>query len=225
LTERRRYDCRRTVGATLADGTLEPSAWADIAWTEDFVDIESGCAAPAARRARAKLAWNDSGLFVLAHLVEADVTARVANGGPEILRDNTFELLVDPDRDGLNYYEVQVNASGVCWELALPKPYSAGGVADLDGRVAGMASAVNVHGVLNDPSRVDDGWEVSLALPWSGLIPFHRLRQCPPANGDVWRINMARLQWFDEGKEYWVWSVQGEINLHAPAQWGDLAFC
>ncbi|MFK8013937.1 MAG: carbohydrate-binding family 9-like protein [Gammaproteobacteria bacterium] len=224
MTERRRYDCRRTVGATLAGGTLEPGAWADIAWTADFVDIETGCDAPAARRARAKLAWNDSGLFVLAHLVDTDVSAKVTKGGPEILRDNTFELLLDPDCDGLNYYEVQINALGACWELALPKPYSAGGVADPGGRVAGMARAVTVYGMLNDSSRVDDGWEVSLALPWSGLIPFHRLRQCPPTRGDAWRINMARLQWSVEGKEYWVWSVQGELNLHAPAQWGDLVF-
>ena len=196
----------------------------DIPWTERFVDIVSGHEAPTSRSVRTKMTWNDSGLFLFAHLAEPAVAATVTRSGPAILDDNTFELLIDPDNDGLNYYELQVNALGTCWELALPKPYAAGGVADLSARVAGLRHAVRVHGVLNDPRHLDHGWDVSLALPWAGLAPFQNSGACPPRPGDVWRINLARLQWCNGGKEFWVWSPQGEVNLHAPARWGDLEF-
>ncbi len=64
----------------------------------------------------------------------------------------------------------------------------------------------------------------------------------PPRPGDTWRINFSRVQWPLEvvDGEYrrarvptpedrhpennWVWSPQGEINMHIPERWGLVRF-
>ena len=63
-----------------------------------------------------------------------------------------------------------------------------------------------------------------------------------PKAGDEWRINFSRVQWpavvvpggyrrarepgpGDRNPEYnWVWSPQGEINMHIPEMWGIVRF-
>lgn len=64
----------------------------------------------------------------------------------------------------------------------------------------------------------------------------------PPEPGDIWRVNFSRVQWPVKvvGGEYrrareptpdnrhpehnWVWSPQGEINMHVPERWGMVRF-
>jgi len=64
----------------------------------------------------------------------------------------------------------------------------------------------------------------------------------PPRPGDTWRINFSRVQWplevvdgeyrrarvptaEDRHPEHnWVWSPQGEINMHIPERWGMVRF-
>ncbi len=51
--------------------------------------------------------------------------------------------------------------------------------------------AVHVDGTLNDPSDVDRGWTVELAIPFSSLTGMPRPR---PARGDRWKFNLYRLR-------------------------------
>jgi hypothetical protein len=64
----------------------------------------------------------------------------------------------------------------------------------------------------------------------------------PPKNGEQWRINFSRVEWrvnvkdgkyekeinHETGKPFpesnWVWSPQGEINMHMPERWGYVQF-
>ena len=64
----------------------------------------------------------------------------------------------------------------------------------------------------------------------------------PPRPGDTWRVNFSRVQWpvdvvpggyrraraptrEDRHPEHnWVWSPQGEINMHIPEAWGIVRF-
>ena len=115
-----------------------------------------------------------------------------------MFEDNDFEIFIDPDGDGLNYYEFEINALGSIWELSLPKPYGEGGVPRLGCNIDGLTSAVKVRGTINDPRDVDEGWSVTAAIPWAGLAEYHRENACPPHAGDVWRLNFSRVQWRHE---------------------------
>ena len=70
--------------------------------------------------------------------------------------------------------------------------------------------------------------------------PFRHGR--PPRPGDTWRVNFSRVEWpldivdgayrrarlptrEDPHPEHnWVWSPQGEINMHIPERWGLVRF-
>ena len=73
-------------------------------------------------------------------------------------------------------------------------------------------------------------------------IERRHVRGAGPNAGDTWRINFSRVQWpvevvpggyrrarepgpGDRHPEHnWVWSPQGEINMHIPEMWGIVRF-
>lgn len=228
---RRRYLCPRV--ATRPD-------WSAVPWTDDFVDIASD--APPALRTRAQMAWSDDAFFVRTRFDEPDVWATVTQCNEPVFQDNAFELFLDPDCDGLNYYELQINALGTTCELGLQRPYRDGGVATAC-QVEGLTSEVRIAGPLNNPAVRNRGWEIELRLPWAGLVRFHPHGPAPPVEGDCWRLNLARVQWSHRvvdgryqrvpphgsstelsDKAHWVWSPQGAVNMHLPERWGDVEF-
>lgn len=248
---RRSYRCRRVRKPVSVGERPDEGALSAIPWSDDFVDITGSSGKRPRFRTRMKMAWNDEFLYVAAELEEPHVWGTITERNAVMFEDNDFEIFVDPDRDGLNYYEFEINALGTIWELSLPKPYADGGVPRLGSNVEGLESRVHVDGTLNDPSREDRGWSVVVAIPWRGLRRYHSDGRSPPAPGDRWRMNFSRVQWRHEivdgryvrvpphgtpiaeslnpeeqehPEDNWVWSPQGAINMHLPDRWGDVEF-
>jgi hypothetical protein len=136
---------------------------------------------------------------------------------------------------------MEINALNTVWDLLLVKPYRDGGPA-LDGwDLHGLRTAVFVDGKVNDPSDVDRGWSVEIAIPWAALRDCVGAQACPPAVGDIWRLNFSRVEWQTDVKDgryvkrtdasgkplaedNWVWSPQGLISMHYPERWGFVQF-
>lgn len=247
----RRYECQRVAIPIVIDGSLRNPGWEQLPWTEDFVDITGDDSLRPTYRTRTKMGWDDDYLYIGAELEEPHVWGTISKKNSVIFEDNDFEVFIDPDGDGLNYYEFEINALGTIWELSLPKPYGEGGVPILGCNLPGLKSAVHVRGTLNDPSDEDDGWSVEIAFPWSELAIYNPNRSTPPQPGDIWRINFSRVQWpheiVDGGyrripphgtplaeslnpeeqehpEDNWVWSPQGAVNMHLPQKWGEVVF-
>lgn len=236
----RQYRAIRAPSAPVIDGALGDPAWDGVRWSEEFVDIE-GAIRPAPRLGtRFKLAWDDGHLYVAVRLEEHDLWATLTQRDAVIYHDNDIELFVDPDGDGLRYFELEVNALNTPWDLFLERPYRDGGRGDNSWDIAGLRSAVALDGTLNHPGDRDRGWTIELAIPWQAFADSGRTR-VPPRAGDRWRINFSRVQWdldiVDGGyrkrpvnpavkhpEHNWVWSPQGEINMHAPERWGVVTF-
>ncbi|MDQ8191688.1 carbohydrate-binding family 9-like protein [Roseibacillus persicicus] len=242
-SHRRHYRCQRL--------NNEPD-WATIPWTEDFVDITGDPALAPRFRTRVKMAWDDEFFYFLAEMEEPHVWGTITEQNEVMFHDNDIEIFIDPDCDGLNYYEFEMNALGTIWELSLPKPYGEGGVPILGCNITGLQREVIVRGKLNDPTSEDQGWQARVAIPWSGLAKYHQERAAPPQRGDRWRINYSRVQWKHEivegqyvripphgtplaeslnpeeqehPEDNWVWSPQGTVNMHLPLRWGEVEFC
>ena len=269
------YDAPRAAGPLNLDGALTDAAWASAPWTHDFVDIRGGEWPAPALRTRAKLLWDDEFLYIGAELEEPHLWATLLERDDIVYRDDDFEVFLDPDGDGLAYFEVEINALGTEMDLFLERPYNTGGRADLGWDLAGLKTGTWLHGTLNDPVDLDRGWGVELAIPWGGLVPpgsaptttaqgdstapastrspFPRSGATdsapgprepgqPPRPGDTWRVNFSRVDWpleVSEGRyvkarlptrddphpeSNWVWSPQGVIDMHLPAQWGVVRF-
>jgi hypothetical protein len=198
------------------------------------VDIEGNIKPSPRYQTRVKMLWDDQFFYIAAQMEEPHVWGILTEHDSVIFYDNDFEVFLDPDGDNHDYGELEINALNTTWDLRLPKPYRVGGSAIDAWEIAGMKSAVQVLGTLNDPTDTDAGWNVEIALPWESLATLrggHR-----PTDGAYWRVNFSRVEWditVEQG-EYrkvpgrpehnWVWSPQGVIDMHRPEFWGYVQF-
>ena len=229
------YVCARADQPVQIDGRLDEAAWQAAPWTRDFTDIE-GDAKPKPRfRTRAKMLWDENYFYVAAEMEEPHVWAVLTNHDAVIFHDPDFEVFIDPDGDGHDYYEFELNALNTGWDLILKKPYKDGGPALNSWEIPGLKTAVHVRGTLNHAADRDEGWSVELAFPWKALGEFHRGRT-PPGEGDHWRAGFSRVEWdidIVDGRyqkvkgrpeHNWIWSAQGVIDMHRPEKWGYVQF-
>jgi hypothetical protein len=234
------YTVHRTAVAPVIDGMLNDTVWKKVAWTENFNDIEGDIRPKPKFRTRVKMLWDSSYLYLAAELQEPHVWANVAHHDEVVFRDNDFEVFIDPAGMAKQYFEIEINAIATIFDLFLPEPYRNGSGALISWNCDGLKKAVHVNGSLNNPSDIDSGWTVEMAIPIAE-ISIGNEAQIPYA-GAVWRINFSRVEWETNvvGGKYvkrtdsishhplpehnWVWSPQGVINMHFPERWGYLIF-
>lgn len=241
VPERQSYVAYRTADELTIDGRLDEAAWQAAPRTALFVDIQGGDF-PAPRYAtRARMLWDDECFYVAAEMQEPHLWGTLTERDSIIFHDNDFEVFLDPDGDTFDYFELEINALGTEWDLLLERPYRNGGPALHEYDTPGLRSAVHLDGTLNDPSDVDRGWTMEIAIPFAALRAIAG-RPVPPADGDVWWVNFSRVQWQldateaggyqkrvgEDGKhlpeDNWVWSPQGVIAMHEPETWGLVMF-
>ncbi len=245
------YDCPRVDVPPAFNGDLESGAWKTAAWTPDYRDIEGGTRVDPRYRTRSKMAWDESNLYIGCEMEEPDLWATYDRRDMIVFHENDFEVFIDPDGDGDEYYEIEINVLGTIFDLFLQRPYRLGGPAEHGWDASNLRFAIHTSGTVNDPTDRDTGWVVELAIPFADLKPPVRradggdwtldpitehLRATVPSVGDVWRINFSRVQWGLEVHEgayrkvegrpehNWTWTPQWEINMHVPERWGMLRF-
>jgi len=235
LPRPRGYVAVRATAPPVMDGRLDDPAWAAAPWTDLFVDIEGGRQPKPSFNTRAKMLWDDTYLYIGASMDEPHLWSDITERDAVIFHENDFEVFIDPDGDGHDYVELEINARGTVWDLRLPRPYRAGGQAIDSFDVHGLRSAVHLDGTLNQPGDIDRSWSVELAMPWSAFGPDER-HPTMPRPGDQWRINFSRVEWATDvvngryrakpgvNEHNWVWSPQHVIDMHRPERWGYVQF-
>lgn len=235
------YVIHRTTGEIKIDGVIDEVEWKVAPWTEYFMDIQGQDWPVPQYQTRARMMWDDTSLYISAYLEEPHVWAYLRQRDTVIFYDNDFEVFIDPDGDTHGYYELEVNARNTVWDLLLVKPYRDGGPAIHAWDIAGLKSATQVYGSLNDPIDVDQGWSVEIAIPFN-VLKEYAPDVVPPQPGQIWRLNFSRVEWKTEiqngryvkmthpetgerlPEDNWVWSPQYHINMHMPEYWGKVLF-
>ncbi|MFT7611088.1 MAG: hypothetical protein ACI9J3_000026 [Parvicellaceae bacterium] len=233
------YNCPLITEDIKVDGNDTELSWSRATWTPIFVDIEGDSAKKPFLETKVKILWDSTYLYVFASLAEPNIWASLENHDDIVYRDNDIEVFIDPDGDSHNYMEIEVNALNTVLDLLMVKPYRNGGPLIMEWNPAKLKTAVHLYGTLNNSSDTDSSWTVEMAIPMSALC-FNKPKSWP-APGDYWRINFSRVHYslvkagngYEKAKgsdgnllpEYnWVWSPQGQINMHMPEQWGYLLF-
>lgn len=234
------YVCYKAPGQIKVDGILSPGEWDAIPWTSDFVDIEGDKRPKPYLNTRAKMAYDEKGMYFAALLEEPHVWATLMQHDTVIYYDNDFEIFLNPTNDTHNYLEYEINAKGTDWDLFLSRPYRDNPQVLNNLELAGMQSAVHINGTLNNPNDIDQSWSVEVFMPWTAIYEVMRGKGKPEA-GEQMRVNFSRVQWTteiqngqyvkvpikgeDKIREYnWVWAPTGVINIHMPEYWGYVQF-
>ena len=234
------YACEHTGNPPVIDGDINDSVWLATPWTSSFIDIRDTTYPAPEFETAVKMRWDTNFLYMAAWLEEPHIRAKLKQRDTVIFYDNDFEFFVDPDGDHHDYGEFEVNARGTSWDLLITEPYQNRDRALVAWDIRDLQMAIGLYGTLNDPSDIDSGWTVELAIPMKDLKEMRGLKE-PPFDGEYWKVNFSRVDWpleivgegytgpatkDDWGKESnWVWSPQGDINMHLPEEWGILLFC
>ncbi|MEN8126982.1 MAG: sugar-binding protein [Planctomycetota bacterium] len=238
----RHYICMKTDDRIKIDGKLDEPSWQKAEWSQPHVDIrgiqwpEQPC-----YETKVKMLWDDENLYIAAKLDEPHVWATITERNAVIFNDNDFEVFIDPDGDAHSYYEFEMNALNTVWNLYMNRPYKHSGNAAIR-EMPGQKTGVFVKGTINKPSDTDEYWTMEIAFSFKGMAEYAGT-ECPPADGQQWRINFSRVQWEHKvvnGKyirvpphgadhasgheENWIWSPQGAVNMHRPETWGYLQY-
>lgn len=208
------------------DGRVEEACWQDATKLTPFVDIQ-GDSQPAPRYGTdVRLLWDDTYFYVAGILQEPNVQASLTKHDSIVYHDNDFEIFIDPDGDGHNYYEIEINATNTIFDLFLQRPYRTRGPVLFTWDTPGLRSATAVQGTINDATDTDTSWSFEMAIPQSAVaFEFEK----PMKEGAYWRVNFSRVQWRHpkrkgDKEDNWVWSPQGEIAMHKPERWGYVRF-
>ncbi|MCL4521536.1 MAG: carbohydrate-binding family 9-like protein [Firmicutes bacterium] len=90
----------------------------------------------------------------------------------------------------------------------------------------GLKTAVEIDGKINDPTNVDRGWTVEIAIPWSGMQWLAGKRALPPREGDEWRFQFARYEKLASTDHHlgWTWDPVGSTDNHYPERFTTVKF-
>lgn len=229
------YVCGRTSKAPCIDGKGDDPVWQQARELSPLRDI---CGGSIPHQCRIRMLWDDSYLYILADMDEEHLRASKTEHDSIIYHDPDFEVFIDPDGDGLNYIELEINALNTTWDLFIARPYRFNDPHILhDWDIPGLRHAVHLRGTLNDASDTDDGWSVELAIPWSSITSHDRLPRCnqAPEPGSSMRMNFSRVNWQVEPtaegykalpvpESNHVWAPTGKVNIHLPEHWGRVVF-
>lgn len=83
--------------AIVCDGVLDDPAWAEIAWSEPFVDIEGDLGLTPRFDTRVKMRYSDECLYVAAKMEEPQAWATITQTNAVIYHENDFEVFIDPN--------------------------------------------------------------------------------------------------------------------------------
>jgi len=226
------------VGETITvDGKGDDAAWQKAALLGPFVDVGTGkpnTSFPV--NGSAKMLWDDTNLYVLFDVTEAEVIGSftkpggadqkdmwTTTGQPKLWMKDTVEMMTDPDPSGDNkdYYELQINPQNKVFHTQYdsynqPKtdPNGPFGHEDWDPK---LKSAVVVHGDI-DKAGTDQGYTVEAAIPWAA---FAKAANHPPKNGDVWRMNFYAMK--SNGGVAWS-PILGQGNFHKASRFGRVTW-
>ncbi len=212
------YTCIYTDVPPVIDGIPNEQAWQKARPISQLQDIRGAEMPKPTPPTEIRMLWDDTNLYVSARLEEPFIRATLSNRDDIVWHENDFEVFIDPDGDGINYFELEINALGTLLDLQMSHPYRSGGHFFSAWNCPGLKSAVKVHGTINDSTDRDNYWTVEMAIPHRALsVDFNdALKQ-----SRVWRMNFSRVEWMKDGgpEENWVWAPTGLLDIHMPERW------
>lgn len=211
--------CARVPGAIRVDGVLDDEGWRGAALTGSF--LNANARGVPAYPTVARVAWDYRLLYVAILSKDGDVTTTHRRRDDPIFQADSAGVLIGLDGFPDRYFEFAVNPAGALFDACVfdPGPPVEPEV-DRAWNARRFQAAAKVDGTLERRGDRDRGWTAELAIP---LVDMGLRR--PPEPGDVWRINLYRI---DRGPEpsfaFWSPTLGRTPNRYQPERFGYLEF-
>ena len=199
------------------NGQGDAAAWEGVPWTP----LNARRGAANAPQTRIKVAWSETGLYVLMHAADARLTATFEEDFADLWTEDVFEAFLWPDERDTIYFEYEISPLGRELPILIP---------NLDGRFLGwrpwhyggdrrVRHATSTSGGRKEPGASIQAWRAEVMIPFALLRP---LRNVPPSSGSLWRANFYRVD-YDAGTVQWDWARVG-ASFHEFRSFGTLQF-
>jgi hypothetical protein len=215
-----RLIARRATGPVKIDGALDEADWHAAQSTGAMVNTMTG--EPGEFEARVQVLYDDKKLYCGFVVADDYLKSTFKQNDEHLWEQDTIEVMLDPDGDTRNYFELQVSPRGVHFDTRYdsprqPRPF---GHTDWDSQVE---AKVSLNGKLDDDAA-DTGYVVELAIPWTAFATGDTPAVRPTA-GATWRMNFFVMDARKEGRQRAVaWSPPRIGDFHTLGQFGRVVF-
>lgn len=214
--------CRRATGKIVIDGTGDDAAWKAAEVIDDFVVGWTKPVEKAQTATKARLLWDDDGLYFFAEMVDADLFADIKEHDGTTWYNDVFELFFKPDMEQPAYYEFQATPLNTHFDSYFPQRDFTKFEQWIKKDKFDWQTKAVLRGTLNDKADRDQGWSVEGKIPWTDF----RHTGGRPKPGDVWRFSLCR---YDYSKDFEKPALSAtapltEQNFHRHEDYGRLTF-
>jgi len=228
-TTPKHYTCYQTKEPVAINAILDKPIWKKTPALDNWlitVDPKK-LHKPATFPTTAWMCWDQDNLYIGFECIDKDIRGSRAKKDSDVWEDDAFELFIDPNGDGKNYVEIEINPLNTILDLLIVTPLENWKEsAKFD--VKGIVSAVRTYGTLNYKYDDDEKWVGEIMIPWQSFAEAVHNETCslPPKDGDTWRIGLFRSERGSKIKgtpqEWNSWSPI--ITNHTPGQFGYVTF-
>lgn len=203
------------------DGSLGETAW-KFADSVTLKECSSG--SPPVQSTTAKVLWDAQNLYVAVIAYDKDIWATITAHDKNLYTEEASELFIDPDGDGKNYFEYEVNCRNATLDIFMPAPWSTGATGNLGWESPGSAFKTVAHGTINNPNDVDTMLVIEEKIPFADLKTSSYTAQAPK-DGTHYSANIYRIDG-RQTKEMSCFSPVGgnPPDFHTPSKFGIFLF-
>lgn len=193
------------------DGTA--SAWKTTEW----IPLEKRKGA-STYNTQAKLLYSDQGIYALFSCHDKKITATFQEDYANLWTEDVVEIFFWPDESSAIYFEYEL--SPLNYELPILVPNMNGQFLGWrPWQYEGERKTRHATKIVKADNGETTAWIAEFFIPFALLKP---LQNVPPASGQLWRMNMYRI---DYDNEYTSWSWRPvKTNFHDYERFGTIRF-
>lgn len=214
-----RLIARRVDQPPKIDGKLDEPDWAAAQSSGPLVQTMTG--APGSFDVRVRVLYDARNLYLGYEVQDNYLKCTFAQHDDHLWEQDAVELMVDPEADGRNYFEIQVSPTGLVFDTRYdsrrkPQPFG-----DM-GWDSQTTAKVALDGKPNDDDE-DKGYVVEMAVPWSAFAAGPK-PAAPPAAGETIAMNFFVMDAREHGQRAVGWSAPLIGDFHTLDRFGRVVF-